>query len=173
MEKSRNIRESNKSKNKRICPSCGKINSLTAEFCVECGKKMNEVILPFADIFSPNKEEINNDEIDNVSLIPFADTKMEPISPSEIKKDPKNKKIRPDLINPKTMTDTINKKIFKCNTDLKKSQPTEDIIKNNLSEVLIPISPLDEIKKANELLKIGAITKEEFEVIKTKYLEKI
>ncbi len=33
--------------------------------------------------------------------------------------------------------------------------------------------PVEKIKKAKELLDIGAITEEEFETIKKKYLEKI
>ena len=37
----------------------------------------------------------------------------------------------------------------------------------------VETNPLDAIKKANELLKIGAISEEEFKTIKAKYIEKI
>lgn len=207
-EKARYFKER---QNKRICPSCGKINSLKAEFCINCGKKMNKIILPFAEIYSENKKEkINNEidddsnQIDNTSTLPFATIKMEPnklsrtikvLNNKKIGKDSdkilissyagtniesfrhsigsNNKKIQTGLNNPSTKEDPTNTKIIVDETNLKKSLSKKDVTENNSSETLIPISPLDEIKKANKLLEIGAITKDEFQIIKTKYIEKI
>jgi len=49
-----------------------------------------------------------------------------------------------------------------------KEGSTRDLIK---SSKIDSKNPLDEIKKAKELLEIGAITEEEFNEIKKKYLE--
>ena len=164
MGKSNNFTKNSESPNTRICQSCGKKNSLNAVFCIECGKKMDKIILPFSDIYSENK---------NVSILPFASTKMEPVL-SETKKVSKHKNIRTGVSNQKPKKPPKNKEIIKdeifTKKDNIKSELNEDILINNSSEIL---SPLDEIKKANDLLGMGAITKEEFEIIKTKYIKRI
>jgi hypothetical protein len=60
-------------------------------------------------------------------------------------------------------------------TDSEKTIKISDEINENdpSSEGNSEINPLNAIKKANELLQIGAITEEEFEIIKNKYIEKI
>ena len=152
--------------NNWICQSCGKKNSLKAEYCIECGKKIQKVKLPFADILPKDDIDYETDkDMDKVPLYPFAHIKMEPVKISETKKTSKNQLSQVKKV--------PQQKIKSDNIHPKKSQLDEDLNKKDSLSNLIPFNPLDEIKKANEMLKTGLITEEEFEIIKTKYLKKI
>jgi len=84
---------------------------------------------------------------------------------------PLHKTLTPKIENNKS----LNKKAsINSNFADNQKKPVEKIKDENLSsDVNSEINPLDAIKKANELLQIGAITEEEFETIKIKYIKKI
>lgn len=156
-KKNRILEKSKKFSNKRICQSCGYRNPHTAEFCIECGEKMPKFTLPFAD--ASEYDEDNGRNEDKV-LLPFADIMLEHAELPEIKKN--ENKITTD-----------EEKFADKSPTLDEFNETNPEIIEDKSEVTLQISPLDEIKKAKELLEIGAITEEEFQIIKNKYLEKI
>jgi ribosomal protein L40E len=187
--------------NKRICQTCGKKNPLSADFCIECSKKLPKFILPFANNISP---EDYTSKSENEKPLPFADINMKPV---DVKDSSVNDIKKQDVNSNRQICQTCgNKNLFNakfcitCGTELPKftktfaddNSPKNNKIMNNVtdSEKTIKISdeinendpssegnseinPLNAIKKANELLQIGAITEEEFEIIKNKYIEKI
>jgi ribosomal protein L40E len=78
--------------NKRICQTCGKKNPLSADFCIECSKKLPKFILPFANNISP---EDYTSKSENEKPLPFADINMKPVdvkdsSVNDIKKQDVN-----------------------------------------------------------------------------------
>nr|WP_255590990.1 zinc ribbon domain-containing protein [Methanobacterium spitsbergense] len=147
---------------KKTCPSCNGKNLKNAKFCVVCGKKFDEeetespVVENETFKEQPSLTDKINDseqEIDEKSStqIPSSEIKV-PENIIQLKNTPKTEEID----NEKN-TDNIPDEI-----ESKKSEGKTDTI-----------DPVERIKKAKELLDIGAITSEEFENIKKKYIELI
>ncbi len=101
----------------------------------------------------------------------------EPISkPPEIKPKP----TEAETISKRPKTETISKRPepeIKKPPEVKTVAPTlkssQSEKKVEASEVKAKVDPVERIKKAKELLDIGAITEEEYEMIKDKYLKEI
>ncbi len=148
---------------KKTCHSCNGKNLKNAKFCVVCGKKFDE-----EEIESPvlGKESVKeqpspiekfNDSEQKI------DEKFSTQTPSSEIKVPEN------IIQLKNTAKTEEKVVDEKNRD---NIPDETESKKS-EEVTDTIDPVERIKKAKELLDIGAITSEEFENIKKKYLELI
>ena len=163
----------------KICPECKQKNKLNAKFCVICGNKFVEESSPrelfsttqptqnnvIGDSFPTGKEDDNlgdrsEEIVDNNQKIP--ETKAFP--QMEVMKSSDRKETD---IPPKNELKSVDKKTETVST----SGPVDYNEKpEGLSE---NFDPVEKIRKAKELLDMGAITIEEFEKIKNKYLEKI
>ena len=171
------------------CSTCSTLNPKTAKFCIKCGK--NLTIKETTDEQNPND---NQSDTLNQKTAPNLSTGL---NKSENKKSETNsiKNIGmpssiPDqnLINPKgnkktcPVCDSKNLKTAKfcvvcgekfVDTKIEKSvkntdQKLNDKENSKSGEI---DDPIEKIKRAKELLDIGAITEEEFESIKSKYLD--
>jgi len=133
-----------KTGSKKICPSCNGKNLKNAKYCVVCGK---------------NFDETENEDISSHNL--SEDT-------IESGKTVTTKKISTPEIN--VSNNILELKNEGENEESDKKDETSDNETENRTK---NIDPVEKIKKAKELLDIGAITSEEFENIKKKYLELI
>lgn len=186
-----------KSMNSNECSSCHTENPASAKFCVGCGKKLgsSQSEKGFSpDIKGPesgmeeektgrpepsgdNKEFKTSPRPDDfgrtgrqqvtstatpkpsqIQTPTMATKKLEPIVPPN--PEPESKKIEP----------VISKAPEPSMVKTTKGEPestTQATAKHS------DVDPVERIKKAKELLDIGAITQEEFEKIKNKYLDEI
>ncbi len=147
---------------KKTCPYCNGKNLKNAKFCVVCGKKFDE-----EETESPAVEnETDKEQSSPIDKLDGSEQELDKKSsrqtpPSEIKVPEniiqlKNTSKKEEIDNEKN-TDNISDEI-----ESKKSE-----------EKTATVDPVERIKKAKELLDIGAITSEEFENIKKKYIELI
>jgi ribosomal protein L40E len=180
----------------KICPACKQKNKLEAKFCVICGNKFEKETVPGELLSSskPTKENIikypspeaqyedtvggkseetrdidreipeiratrhlqSQETEETTSIIedqistdreePYTPPKSELTSAISEMNDMKNERVVPSVPSGKTET-------------------SGGLSKN--------VDPVEKIRKAKELLDMGAITQEEFEQIKNKYLEQI
>lgn len=164
------------------CPSCGQKNKPDAKFCIICGHKFEKEsdfekesatekpLKPLVEVVEEEKE------------VPLAETKPI-VSPSEDEADLQEPVTEQEPVETPE-TETPEKSVipevkvpeqFKSNN----VQPEEEIVPVESTEVqskeeTAPAEdPVIRIKKAKELLDIGAITQEEFDKIKNKYLDLI
>jgi len=134
---------------KKICPSCNGKNLETAKFCIVCGKTFDET--ENEDISSDNgvDEPVESGQTVTTREIPTPEI-IVPNNILELKSEDETK----DL--------DVTSDTAAVSGDIGES---EKVIEN--------VDPVEKIKKAKELLDIGAITSEEFENIKKKYLKLI
>jgi ribosomal protein L40E len=150
----------NKTGLKKVCPACKGKNLKNAKFCVVCGEKFDE---QSADSKVEKSEEyIKPSLMDKVNAGEKPDTVTSEKVTAEIKVpksiiELKNKAKEEDLDNEKGDADTV----LLDETDVTEHERVENV------------DPIEKIKKAKELLDMGAISSEEFENIKKKYLDKI
>ncbi len=143
---------------KKTCPSCNGQNLKNAKFCVICGEKFDESS-------SNVKESRKTSEMGNLNK-----QKEPTINSNTSNKTPTPEIKVPDSINELKSTGKEkldNKKMVERKGVSDESDTQEPIIAED------KVDPVEKIKKAKELLDIGAITSEEFENIKKKYLEQI
>lgn len=150
----------------KICPACKQKNKLEAKFCVICGNKFEKETVP-GELLSSSKPTKEN-----------------------IIKYPSPKAQYEDTVGGKSEeTRDIDREIPEIRaTRHLQSQETEETtsMKNETVTPSVPsgktetsgglsknVDPVEKIRKAKELLDMGAITQEEFEQIKNKYLEQI
>lgn len=136
-----------------VCVSCKK------PLCEDCRVKLND--RNYCDECLEGREDALNDEIKGLSNIPHDVVK------AAARAD--------DYLSEKGVYSELNTVKEKGSDKLKSLssvviESTQSGIKNLKQR---PISPLDEIEKAKQLLDMGAITEEEFEEIKKKNLEKL
>ncbi len=167
--------------NFKICPNCNSKNKPNSKFCISCGKGLNEpekietnsLICPECQsenkleskfcIKCGSKLETSNESIEDVS-----DTENE----EEVQLNIKNG----------TSQDNEIDDSQEVQLDVEDTTPLDEEIEDNaeissdiedMPESDTKTSILDEIKKAKELLDMGAVSEEEFEKIKNKYLEQL
>lgn len=177
------------------CPSCHTQNPSTAKFCVGCGEKLETP--PEEEGFSPEIKGSGSEAEESTtvekpikstvtqrpddfgrggtqkikdSIAPEpADEKLEPIVP-ESTEPGKPEPPKPPLVKrPESIpTPEVKKATPTPETQLKEPEPSaqEEKLKSD-------VDPVERIKKTKELLDIGAITQEEFDIIKKKYLDEI
>ena len=148
------------SPNARECPSCHTQNPPTAKFCVGCGEKLEKPEIETEKGFSPvikgpeesapekpiQKKHYVTNRPDDFSK----SRKLEPIVPTDQKTAPEVETFTPPA------TETRN-----CEPETGTPKTKSDV------------DPVERIKKAKELLDLGAITQEDFDKIKNKYLDEI
>ena len=157
----------------KLCPSCNQKNKLDAKFCIICGHKFEEndaeqkPLEPLVDVVeekdTPTTETTKPETVQEV--IPEINV------PEQFKAEDKLAKEVP----PEEVVENESKETFPAET-IPEVQPaavkTEEINKT-IQSTEPGEDPVLKIKKAKELLDIGAITQEEFDRIKNKYLELI
>ncbi|WP_048187960.1 zinc ribbon domain-containing protein [Methanobacterium paludis] len=187
--------------NKKICPACKSKNLKNAKFCVVCGKNFEGNDLKDEDLNKERTElafiETKNEPslLDKVGKYSQEEKIFDLKIQTEINVPEDINKIN-DGSKLETETKPLISKDLKENgkvegfgdmesEDVKSEDiKSEDIKSGNVksedtkSESETPkkegnVDPIEKIKKAKELLDIGAITSEEFNAIKNKYLEKI
>lgn len=141
------------SKNYKICPTCHNQNPQDAKFCVVCGNTFKEYKKP---------ETVTSKPIETITPEEEVKEEREPeslLTARKVKEEPELDKYEGEPDQP----------------DISSKPPEEDV----LPEEPLPepksedVDPVERIKKAKELLDIGAITQEDFDKIKNKYLEEI
>ncbi len=182
------------------CPSCNTINKKDAKYCTGCGEPLkngdkstikekytekNQDEPPLTATDNLKTEPNSNETNDNDSEIPEPKAPSSPI-PTSVPEHAIINKTTPKKICPSCKSKNLPSakfcvvcgEKFEGSIGIKKLQEDigsnmeskdDDTNKNSTGEA----DPIEKIKKAKELLDIGAITEEEFESIKTKYLEKI
>lgn len=143
----------------KLCPSCNSKNLKTAKFCVVCGKK-----------FGPESEEgITEPVPDEVEVVPVAakaeETKSAKIEGSLLEK----------LEDEDETVEDSEEALEIGSEEVSVETESSEVLKPETKETTkhVEVDPVEKIKKAKELLDIGAITQEEFDEIKRKYLEMI
>jgi ribosomal protein L40E len=170
----------NKTGLKKTCPACNGKNLKNAKFCVVCGEKFidktdqtivetvgEEVLVEKIEPSSPDetlREEPSSMDEGNVT----SDTESEisekdqtpeikvPESIVELKKE----NMEEDQLEDVTGMGEVEDKSESKNLQIEPDEP----------ETQGNVDPVEKIKKAKELMDMGAITSEEFEDIKKKYL---
>jgi RNA polymerase subunit RPABC4/transcription elongation factor Spt4 len=154
----------------KICPACKQKNKEESKFCVICGNKLE---LDTGSGESTRSEDIDQkmSEIRNPVHLQsketeFADLETEETSPKTV---------------PPISSDRESNTLLKSELESRNNYENAETVvpsvskrKTGKSGVLSEnVDPVEKIRKAKELLDIGAITQEEFEQIKNKYLEQI
>lgn len=160
--------------NYKLCPSCNQKNKLDAKFCIICGHKFEEneagqkPLEPLVDVVEEKETpttETTETEPAPESVVPeikvpeqfkSENKPVEELSSEEVV-EVESKETAPAETIPEVQPAAV--KTEEIHETKKSTQPDED--------------PVLKIKKAKELLDIGAITQEEFDQIKNKYLELI
>mgnify|MGYP000852373770 CR=1 FL=1 len=162
------------SREKKIaCPECGTRNLQTSKFCITCGTELRKKAKP-SNVPVESKSEILTDsgekkEIKSNTLIcPECETKNVDTS-------------RFCIGCGKNLKDTASEVVEETSIKTDSLEVSEKIEDNHKRIELLEEESADfeseeedlfeEIKKAKELLNIGAITEEEFMKIKNKYLK--
>lgn len=175
-------------KDGKACASCGTANPETAKFCVGCGEKLET---PSSDVsprierpgISETDEEPAKEETPGQTKVTQRPDNFGSTGKPEIKTKPEARERAadkmPDVMSviesPETETPASAKPPTpKTPESFKK--PTPELSTPQSAESPVPkpgVDPVERIKKAKELLDIGAITQEEFDIIKKKYLDEI
>ena len=139
-----------RTESKKICPSCNGKNLKTAKFCIVCGKNFDETENEDISTYNPADEPVESEPTVTTKKMPTPEIKV-PKNILELKNEDE-----PEELDVNADTAAIE---------------TGDV--DESEKVMVNIDPVEKIKKAKELLDIGAITSEEFENIKKKYLDMI
>ena len=152
-----------------VCPSCGTENKIDSKFCIGCGNNLLEN--------SVNTHEANETEIDSV-ICPECNHENNSSSKfcigcgASLKEDPNqnSNSFDAEISGEKEVLLTI-----KDGNGHDKEVPidTENDGEVENSKDAAEVNILDEIKKAKELLDMGAISGEEYQKIKSNYLDKL
>jgi len=127
----------------KICPACKQKNKIEAKFCVICGNPMESVV-------GYDKKE----------------------SPSELLTSKEDSETLPDTRPKSELAVTLSEMEDEKKESHVQSAPTDNTGKSE-GVLSANVDPVEKIRKAKELLDMGAITQEEFEQIKNKYLKQI
>jgi ribosomal protein L40E len=173
----------------KMCPSCNQKNKPNAKFCIICGHKFEdstdgddtaETVSEEEDSF-PSAQEVLESSPEELNSETGTDESIETTSdePVEIVTDESIETISDDLSAEETKNASIPE--IKVPEDLKAEKNEETIVEEEpeaqetkmAESAEDDVDPVEKIKKAKELLDIGAITQEEFDNIKNKYLGQI
>jgi ribosomal protein L40E len=173
----------NKTGLKKTCPACNGKNLKNAKFCVVCGEKFDKNTntstqidtTDAKDLDEKNKSSSSHEtptsKTEKSSLIDKVNDSKPDIIPPVSEKVPS-----PEIKVPESIVEEEPLKEPKTleKTEIDDKRETENLeTKPEELETETNIDPVEKIKKAKELLDMGAITNEEFENIKKKYLEMI
>jgi ribosomal protein L40E len=150
----------------KLCPSCSSKNLKTAKFCVVCGKKfepeaVKETVEPVPSEVEEVPLTVQPSEHEEIKSTPTEGSLLEKLEDvDETEETVKDSKETSEIGSEDVSVETESPEVLKSETQETPKQEVE-------------IDPVEKIKKAKELLDIGAITQEEFDEIKRKYLEMI
>jgi hypothetical protein len=163
------------------CPSCGQKNKSDAKFCIICGHKFEnessteKPLEPLVDVVEGEKEV---PVTKTKTVIPPQDETVvqEPVTEPESEVTPKTETseqpVIPEVKVPEQFKSNEVKPVEEIPVVFDEAVKTNEIQKTAESTAQVE-DPVARIKKAKELLDIGAITQEEFDKIKNKYLDLI
>jgi len=149
----------------KLCPSCNSKNLKTAKFCVVCGKKFQG---------EPTEEKIPEPAPSETEEVPVTSKPSE--EPEEIKSAKTEGSLLEKLEDKDETEETVKdseETLEIGSEDVSVETESPEVLKPEPQETPEKVDPVEKIKKAKELLDIGAITQEEFDEIKRKYLEMI
>jgi|GEM_PF-417141 len=154
----------------KICPSCKQKNKLEAKFCVICGNKLMEEKRSGELLKTPSQPTNENIIEDSSPKAQHGDTlggaSSTPITEAQRSSEREEADTKKnEVTSPKSgMSNEKAEKVFPSDPT-GKSETSSSLTEN--------FDPVEKIRKAKELLDIGAISQEEFDQIKNKYLEQI
>lgn len=161
----------------KLCPSCNQVNEINAKFCVICGHKFEESV-DIEETPAESTEEVVAEPTEGVVATESTGEVAEPTQEVVEENVPETHEI-PEIKVPehlKSDNESETESIQETGDDEVVVQPESNAFSETqqLDESEEEnIDPMAKIKKAKDLLDIGAITQEEFEQIKNKYLERI
>lgn len=170
----------------KLCPSCNQKNKLDAKFCIICGHKFEDEtpgerpLKPLTEVMGeketpvtqggtvipPTQDTTNQQAATNVETTetPVEKTSEDTIPeikvPEQFKSEDKSEAVNTPKA--QSIAEPVPAEVEK------EEQTSTQITKE---ETPLDEDPVLKIKKAKELLDIGAITQEEFDRIKNKYLD--
>ena len=167
--------------NSIMCPSCGSENKPNSKFCTGCGNNLLETIV---DAPEANETEINSLICPECSFENNQGSKF-CISCGNSLKEILNESIEDansfntEMNNEKEVYLTIkdgnsHDEKIDDKQEVQLDAESENASDKEMEDILeqpAEVNILDEIKKAKELLDMGAISQEEYEIIKSKYLD--
>ena len=145
--------------------TCNSKNLKTAKFCVVCGKKFQG---------EPTEEKIPEPAPSETEEVPVTSKPSE--EPEEIKSAKTEGSLLEKLEDKDETEETVKdseETLEIGSEDVSVETESPEVLKPEPQETPEKVDPVEKIKKAKELLDIGAITQEEFDEIKRKYLEMI
>jgi hypothetical protein len=176
----------------KLCPSCNQKNKPDAKFCIICGHKFEDGaaeekhIEPLMDVVGEKDTPIAESETVTPPTPDTAGeqdlTKAEPTeNPDEktsedvIPEIKVSEQFKSDEVKSSEHVDAEAQPLKEPVAEVAKDEPsiTQEESKISREETAPDEDPVLKIKKAKELLDIGAITQEEFDRIKNKYLDLI
>lgn len=156
------------------CPSCRTKNNSNRAVCKKCGKDLKETIA----FFRGHSPIMNFDiEITPDYLIIYPRGSILEKRKGKVKKYRRNQIRYPSIHKDTELKFDYGKKLKKYTILPEYSNKLKSLLKGEEFDTHFPtkseldIIPAEKIKNAKELLDMGAITKEEFEEIKSKYLK--
>jgi ribosomal protein L40E len=173
----------NKTGLKKTCPACNGKNLKNAKFCVVCGEKFDKNTNASTQIDTTDAKDLDEkNKSSSTDETPTAKTEKSSLiyKVNDSKPDiipPVSEKVpSPEIKVPESIVELKNNNLeeepLKEPKTLEKTE-NDDKREPETLETKTNIDPVEKIKKAKELLDMGAITNEEFENIKKKYLEMI
>ncbi|OPX59294.1 MAG: Double zinc ribbon [Methanobacterium sp. PtaB.Bin024] len=160
--------ETHKMGDSKICPSCNQKNKADAKFCIVCGHKFEEsaTIEESADTEEGTVEPTTTETVEEIPEINDGPSE-------EVQETPKV----PEIKVPEHLKSEENELAQKAADVEDVTVQTESAETQQVTESAASadegVDPVEKIKEAKDLLDIGAITQEDFDKIKNKYLEKI
>lgn len=184
----------------KLCPSCNQKNKPDAKFCIICGHKFEDEgaeekhMEPLVDVVGEKDAPIAESETVTPPIPDTAGeedlTKAEPTETPEVKtsedvipeikvpeqfKSDEVKSIEDVDAEAQPLKEPVTAEVAREESTITPEESTIIPEESNISreETAPDEDPVLKIKKAKELLDIGAITQEEFDRIKNKYLDQI
>jgi ribosomal protein L40E len=165
-----------------ICPYCETENPPKAKFCVGCGEMLKEKIS--MNLTTETVENESTGEVTTPKKVPLSSKqskyKICPECKQKNKLDAKfcvicGKQFQGGMLSSQSEEETVPKKLLSPSEEESKlPQKSEmDVASSKIETEKDTIEPVEKIRKAKELLDMGAITQEEFNQIKNKYLKQI
>lgn len=186
--------ETHKMEDYKVCPSCNQKNKANAKFCIVCGHKFEG-----PDIVNQSEEieegtvKTSVTETEEETPIPTEDeieqsvTKEETpeIVPDEPSEEVPKPTVVPEIKVPEHLRSEDSQseanvpaqeigepaEVEEVPVETESAEAQQTTEANDLA--VEDVDPMEKIKKAKELLDIGAITQEDFDNIKNKYLKQI
>lgn len=174
------------------CPSCNHLNPTDAKFCIKCGQSLISNEEEKKEVSSEEKAEtkvetpVNKSEKKDEPLDEAGNNETPKVIPTSVPEhaiiSKTGKKKTCPACGAKNLQNSkfcvvcgkkFDEKKVEADNASVKIETSEKVTETAVEKEESDIDPVEKIKKAKELLDIGAISSEEFEEIKNKYLKQI